>query len=205
MRIIILFLITLASPTFAGEVIEAIYQEEVERAIKYAPPGITPTQMRLAAQERTNELFKKAAELYKLPIFQVTLTWGLLRDDVAGETSRCSELPYFLSLNEILFFHNFEEAISDYISHEVAHITTCFVHPKISKEEDFNAHGPEWQTIAKSLGSDGEQYHTLDTTPTGIYYIRLELLEATDQEQIDKLQYEMNILIDFMRATRTRY
>ena len=97
-RIIILFLITLASPTFAGEVIEAIYQEEVERAVKYAPPGMTPTQMRLAAQKRTNELFKKAAELYELPIFQITITWGLLRNDAAGETSWCDELSYFLSL-----------------------------------------------------------------------------------------------------------
>ena len=81
----------------------------------------------------------------------------------------------------------------------------CFVHPKISKEEDFDAHGPEWQAIAKSLGSDGEQYHELDTTPATIYYIRLELLEATNQEQVDKLQHEMNILIDFLRATRTIY
>ncbi len=185
--------------------IETIYQEEVERAIKYAPPGITPTQMRLAAQKRTNELFQKAAKLYELPIFQITLTWGLLRNGAAGETSRCSELSYFLSINEILFFHHFDEAINEYLPHEVAHIMTCFVHPKISKEEDFNAHGPEWQAIAKSLGSNGEEFHANATTSVAIYYIRLELLETTDQEQVDKLQHEMNILIDFLRATRTIY
>lgn len=206
MRIILLLLTVFATPVFADEPItrtinlgiEIIYHQEVERAMKRAPTGKTASQLRQAAQVRSNELFLKATRLYKIQIRGPKLMWGLLRSGVAGETTMCTHSTYYISLNEILFFRNFDAAINDYIPHEVAHIVACFVHPEITKEDDFDVHGPEWQAIAKSLGSKGEKYHELDTTPTALYYIRTELLEATDQDKIDSLQKELDEMIEYM-------
>lgn len=206
MRIIILFLSVLASPVFASEpftstinlAVEVVYYQEVERAMKYVPTGKTKSQLQRAAQNKSNQLFREAARLYKIPVFRIKIAWGLLRDVSAGQASSCSEPLYFISMNEILFLYNFDASINEHIPHEVAHIVTCFVHPEISKTENFNSHGSEWQAIAKSLGSTGKQYHQLDTTPLAIYFVRLELLDATDQEKINSLQHELNNLINLL-------
>ncbi len=203
-RIIVLFLTVIMSPVFASELstsnifldIEVIYNEEIERAMKYAPAGKTKTQLQLEAQKKSNAVFQKAALIYKIPVYRLKLTWNLLRDPAVGEASDCAEPPYFISINEILFLHNFDETINETISHEVAHVITCLIHPEVAEQDDFDVHGSKWLTVAKSLGSDGEKYHELYTTPIVIYMVRVELLRATDQKEKDKLQDELDGLIE---------
>jgi len=202
MQIIVLFLTVIMSPVFASEPsisnvildIEVIYNEEIERAMKYAPTGKTKTQLRLEAQKKSNAVFQKAALIYKIPVLRLKLDWGLLRDSAGGEAGVCFDDP-FISMNEILFLHNFDDALNENIPHEVAHVVTCLIHPEVAEQKNFDVHGLEWQAIAKSLGSNGEKYHKLDTTPTAIYMVRVELLDATDQEEIDQLQDELDELI----------
>jgi len=160
--------------------IEEAYQEEVDRAMKFAPEGKSIYQLRGDAQMRAQELFKKAAELYDIPEYEISgLRWDL-RDDRAGAATQCVDgPPYVISMNEILFLRNYDEMIKQTIVHEVAHIVTCLRHPELGRSAEYLPHGSEWQAIIQDLGGLPDQFHNMDTRPLVLYHLRVDVILLT--------------------------
>ena len=162
------------------EEIQRIYQEEVDRAFKLAPEDKSIFQLRGDANTRAEELFKKAAELYDIPEYDIgALLWDL-RDDRAGAATACRDgPPYEITMNEILFLRNYDDMMHQTIAHEVAHVVTCLRYPELTASADFQAHGPSWQAIIHDLGGQVSQFHNLDITPINLYHLRVDVALLT--------------------------
>jgi len=180
---------------------EDAYDEAIRTALVYAPDGLSIYQLRGSAQKEAQRLLDKITDKRGLPRYELNAIRfaGVLRDGAAGTATNCKDpeglrWSFTISLNEILFFRNYEDFIYIVIPHEVAHIVSCLSGGFDKKDDETPrqaAHGEEWVQIMKELGFvNPEKYieHDLDMVPIEMYKRNLanKVSEALYRDEDDK-------------------
>lgn len=180
------------------ELIERAINDTYDKAIKaslvYAPDGLSKYQLRGNAQKEAQRLLDRLTSKRGLPIHELnTIRFrGTFGDGAAGTVSPCNpETSSTISLNEILFYRNYEDFIHVIVPHEVAHVMTCLT-GGFEREDDETssqaAHGKEWLQIMKEIGfPEPEKYvtHDLDMLPVYLYKVNLakNVAEALNRDE----------------------
>lgn len=163
---------------------EVILRKHLKYALIYAPKGKSIYQLRGDAQTEAQRVLDKLTTKHNLPSYDLPgiRFRGALPRGAAGTASNCDVEVRIISLNEILYYRNYEEYLYSIIPHEVAHAFTC-LQGGYTEE-----HGSEWESVMIDLGFKNiEKTHELDLGP--VYKFQLELSEALGQ-----LEFSVDIL-----------
>lgn len=179
--LLLLLLVSVArAQGVADRQITRIYEEEIEQALLFAPPGKSKYQLRGDAQVEAQRLLDVLADEHGYPRYKIGGVmfkpililpdggWG-----AAATVDGCDYPPYRITINEILFYRNYYLFMEEAIPHEVAHIAACL---KSNNRKDGLEHGPGWQAAMQALGFDRpEDYmrHDYDLAAVERYRMRV--------------------------------
>lgn len=157
-------------------VYDSVYRRHLDEAFVFAPKGKSLYQLRGDAQTRAQELLNLLTTKHKLPTYTLPgiRFRGALPRGAAGTATVCENPNRIISLNEILYYRNYNEFIYSVIPHEVAHVFTCITGGYVGDE-----HGEEWESAMIDmhfLNPDDEKTHELDMNP--VYRYQLDLSES---------------------------
>lgn len=164
-------------------VYDSVYRRHLDEAFLFAPKGKTMYQLRGDAQARAQEMLNLLTTKHEMPPYDLSgiRFRGSLQRGAAGTATRCESPSRIISLNEILYYRNYNEFIYSVIPHEVAHVFTCLT-GGYGGYGIGDEHGEKWEAAMTDMhivNPEEEKTHELDMNP--VYLYQLDLSESMDE------------------------
>ena len=152
---------------FENEAQLKVYQEEIAKAITFAPIKDLE-KLRNLAEWHARQLLLKAQEYFgveKKPLQKMVFV------NLISDAGQAYSREMIIELNEIMFLRNYRSFINEIIPHEVAHLVAYH----ITGYYDYFHSSKEWQQVMEYLVGYLITIHNLDVYPSCMFARRLEL------------------------------
>ena len=110
------------------------------------------------ALKRIQEVSIKAKALYGVDLSDLNVRFDL-RGKAAGQAGQRGEMRFIRLNTDMIENDSFNHLIEQTIPHEIAHIV-CIMRPMLGY-----GHNAGWKRVCKTLGGNGETYHTQPVKP----------------------------------------